>query len=65
MKQKNPMATIHQVLSRLVESEAVTVSAHEPGRNRYKWGADILNALGASEVEKREDRVIDNSPKRK
>jgi hypothetical protein len=37
LKQKNPMATIHQVLSRLVDGEEVTVSAYEPGRNRYKW----------------------------
>src|SRR5437763_12415811 len=35
LKQKNPMATIHQVLARLVESEVVKVSTHEPGRNRY------------------------------
>lgn len=36
LKQKNPMATIHQVLSRLVGNE-VRIYSHEPGRNRYKW----------------------------
>jgi hypothetical protein len=41
LKQKNPMATIHQILARLVESGIATVSAHEPGRNRYKWSGEI------------------------
>jgi hypothetical protein len=37
LEQKNPMATIHQVLARLVERGAVTITAHDAGRNRYKW----------------------------
>jgi hypothetical protein len=34
---QNPMASIHQVLSRLVEKGTARISAHEPGRNRYQW----------------------------
>jgi hypothetical protein len=37
LEQKNPMATIHQVLARLVERGIVTITTHEAGRNRYKW----------------------------
>jgi hypothetical protein len=37
LRQKNPLATIHQILARLVDSEEAVVSTLEPGRNRYKW----------------------------
>jgi hypothetical protein len=37
LEQQNPMATIHQVLARLVERGAVIVTTHEAARNRYKW----------------------------
>jgi hypothetical protein len=37
LSQKNPLATIYQVLARLVEKGAVIIMAHEPGKNRYKW----------------------------
>ena len=37
LNQKNPLATIHQVLSRLVNREIVKVVTIEPGRNRYQW----------------------------
>jgi hypothetical protein len=35
--QQNPLATIYQVLARLAERGAVIITAHEPGKNRYKW----------------------------
>jgi hypothetical protein len=37
LSQKNPLATIYQVLARLAERGAVIISAHEAGKNRYKW----------------------------
>jgi len=37
LKQKNPMASIHQILSRLVDDGKVEIHTHEPGRNRYRW----------------------------
>jgi len=37
LKQQNPMATIHQVLARLVSKGAAEIFTQEPGRNRYKW----------------------------
>lgn len=36
MQQKNPMATIHQVLARLVEKEMVKVTIRN-GTNQYRW----------------------------
>ncbi len=41
LAQKNPMATIHQVLARLVDAGEAAVVTHEPGRNRYKWKDDL------------------------
>jgi hypothetical protein len=37
LEQKNPMATIHQILARLVERGAVMVISTDAGRNHYKW----------------------------
>jgi hypothetical protein len=37
LSQQNPLATIYQVLARLSERGAVIITAHEPGKNRYKW----------------------------
>jgi hypothetical protein len=37
LNQRNPLATIYQVLARLAEKGAVIVTTHEAGRNRYKW----------------------------
>jgi len=37
LTQQNPLATIYQVLARLVGRGAVLVSTHEAGKNRYKW----------------------------
>jgi hypothetical protein len=36
LKQKNAMATIHQVLSRLIEKDLVKISI-DKGKNRYRW----------------------------
>jgi predicted transcriptional regulator len=36
MRQKNPLATIHQVLARLVEKGTVTVTIRN-GVNCYRW----------------------------
>ncbi len=37
LDQKNPLATIYQVLARLAERGAAIVTTHEAGKNRYKW----------------------------
>ena len=37
LSQKNPMATIHQILARLVQKGTVKISVYENGRNRYQW----------------------------
>jgi len=36
LEQKNPMATIHQILARLVNARLVTVHIHD-GKNGYRW----------------------------
>lgn len=51
LRQKNPMATIHQILHRLVQSETVKVFTHEPGRNHYKWQTDAPANLSRRAVE--------------
>jgi len=37
LTQQNPMATIHQVLSRLVSKKMARIYPLEPGRNHYQW----------------------------
>lgn len=37
LTQQNPMATIHQVLSRLVSKGVAKIYPLEPGRNHFQW----------------------------
>ncbi|HTC95965.1 MAG TPA: hypothetical protein VK699_21160 [Terriglobales bacterium] len=40
LRQQNPMATIHQVLARLVSKGTAKIFTYEPGRNCYKWAGE-------------------------
>jgi hypothetical protein len=40
LTQKNPMATIHQVLSRLADKGTIKPSTWESGRTRYQWDGE-------------------------
>jgi hypothetical protein len=51
LKQKNAMATIHQVLSRLVEKGVVMVHM-DKGKNRYRW----IGSDGKDDVMKKSSR---------
>lgn len=46
LRQKNPMATIHQILHRLVQSGTVKVFTLEPGRNHYQWSPALAKGQG-------------------
>jgi hypothetical protein len=53
LTQQNPMATIHQVLARLVNKGTAKIYPLEPGRNHYQWSG---NAEDVAEGTKRRHR---------
>jgi len=60
LKQKNAMATIHQVLSRLVDKDLVKVRLYN-GKNTYRW----IGEDGRDDVMKRKRGVLAEAAMRK
>jgi|SRR5579859_1858175 len=65
LKQKNPLATIHQILARLVDNEEAVVNTHEPGRNRYKWIRKDGPGDIVAESDPEKEKALFNQPKKK
>ena len=57
LNQQNPMATIHQVLARLVSKGTAKIYPLEPGRNHYQWSENAEdNCKSTAEGTKRHHR---------